>query len=983
MKKLLLILALGLATIAYAFTPVANPTNAFKASKRFAFDATQLSVPEVAEAPEADQTLTFSGIEFDYQGIYSSKYLYLVFLYGPKSAGYLPQAYFWITKDTDEKNFVGDFTPLQTLYAWGAGASDYGQASNGKLNITKGEKYNYTISGSFTYDSKLYSFSTTANAEYNDESYPYEPEEATTLNLTTTGEFNLKYLDYGYVFVESEDTDGNVLILSFYTTDQSFTTFADGTYNIKSAANSFLPGYWYAGWETTPEEEGPDDSYVQTASNDIFYLTSGTVVAKTDEKGLHLTISAGTINKSTVNAECLIPATGNDQTDKRAIYLNTGGNWWGNSNDYYIHAWKDKNNPTTVKFEYVADYLYRAYINKDYTGAFIFYLYPNETLTSIDEIWDNYMWDNRETTIPSDKDMYVITSSYMGVWSAVEYGEWAVYDPTKSEESYAYGSCGAKVEYAVKRNTNTLVISGTGDMDHYSTSYNNENPKWYWAPWEGWKNIISALSLSEGLTTIGAYAFELCPNITKVTIPSTVTAIGTGAFNAKNFTAITCQATMPPKMVESPKTSTTKHIFQNADFSIPLYVPSGSVAAYKKADYWKDFTNIQAIDGSEGEGGSGKTVLSVAEAIALVNQMEENTTSEEEVTVEGYVVDAQAFNWAYKDQKFFLSDTWNNSGKQVFLAYYCVAKEGEKVVPVFNGDKVRLTGKLTNYANNGEVIPEIKNGIATFVSKVDGDRSEPVIETITVAKALKLAASLAQDEVSKEYYYIIGYVTNITQNNFNTDYNNMTFWIADSKGTASSNAEGAFYVYRGKPDVELAVGDKVQVATALYNYKGLIESETAALVRLLDSQDTQKYTLVVAVNDERLGTVKGGGVYNRGTSVTLTATAAKGAQFMKWSDGVTSATRTVTVSADATYTALFKAVASSNVDKVDRGNNQYDEKSGVVEPSKGKGLAPKNTEQPETEEETTTLEPARKIFQDGHIYILRDGKVYSLTGMPL
>jgi hypothetical protein len=314
MKKLFFVLALGMFTTAYAFTPVANPTNAFKASKRFAFDATQLSVPEVAEAPEADQILTFSGIEFDYQGIYSSKYLYLVFLYGPKSDGYLPQAYFWITKDTDEKNFVGDFTPLQTLYAWGAGESDYGMASNGKISITKGEGQNYTVAGSFNYGGtkispNKYSFSTTAKAEYNDESYPYEPETATTLNLTTTGEFSFKYLSYGYVFVVSEDADGNALILSFYTTNPSFTTFADGTYNIKSAANSFLPGYWYAGWETTPEEEGPDDSYVQTASNDIFYLTSGTVVAKTDDKGLHLTVSAGTYNKSTVNAECLIPAS--------------------------------------------------------------------------------------------------------------------------------------------------------------------------------------------------------------------------------------------------------------------------------------------------------------------------------------------------------------------------------------------------------------------------------------------------------------------------------------------------------------------------------------------------------------------------------------------------------------------------------------------------------------------------------------------------
>ena len=868
MKKLFLILALGMFTTAYAFTPVANPANALKANKRFAFDATQISAPQVAEAQEANATLTFSGIEFDYQGIYKGKYLYLVLLYGQKSASYLPQAYFWITKDTNEKNFVGNFDALQTLYDWGTGDSDYAVVSNGKISITKGEKYNYTVSGSFTYESTLYSFSTTADAEYNDESYPYEPAEATTLDLKTTGEIDLSYLSYGYVDIYSEDASGNVLVLSFYSSDKSITTIPDGTYNIKGAADAFLPGYFYADWETTAEQEFPVNCYAETTDY-VFYLAKGTVVAKNDAKGLHLTVNATSEGGSTVTAECLVPAAGAEPTDKRAIYLNTGGYWWGNDRDYYIHAWKDKNNPTTVKFEYVADYLYRAYINKDYTGAFIFYLSPNETITSIDEIWDNYLWDNRETTIPSDKDMYVITSSYMGVWSALEYGEWAVYDAQKSEESYAYGSCGAKVEYAVKRNTNTLVISGTGDMDHYSTS-NSENPRWYWAPWEGWRYIISALSLSEGITTIGAYAFELCPNITKVTIPSTVTAIGTGAFNAKGFTSITCKATTPPKMVESPKTSTTKHIFQDADFSIPLYVPSGSVVAYKKADYWKDFTNIQAIDGSGEEG------------------------------------------------------------------------EGE----------------------------------------------ENEYETITVAKSLDLGAALATNEIGITTYHIIGYVTNIVSNDFNTSYNDMTFWIADTNNGATSNEEGGFRVYRGKPDVELIVGDKIQVTTRLTNFNGVIESMSKASVIRLSSADpnpggTSEYTITVLASDSRLGSVKGSGTYEKGDKVMLSATAGKGARFDRWSDGVTSASRTITVSGDATYTAIFLAIASNNSDKVTKGYNNYAEKSGVVEPTNGKGLAPKNAEQSDTEEDTTTLEPARKIFRDGHIYILRDGKVYSLTGMQL
>jgi hypothetical protein len=32
-----------------------------------------------------------------------------------------------------------------------------------------------------------------------------------------------------------------------------------------------------------------------------------------------------------------------------------------------------------------------------------------------------------------------------------------------------------------------------------------------------------------------------------------------------------------------------------SNYNIPLYVPAGSVDAYKTADVWKKFTNIQAI----------------------------------------------------------------------------------------------------------------------------------------------------------------------------------------------------------------------------------------------------------------------------------------------------------------------------------------------------------------------------------------------------
>lgn len=56
-------------------------------------------------------------------------------------------------------------------------------------------------------------------------------------------------------------------------------------------------------------------------------------------------------------------------------------------------------------------------------------------------------------------------------------------------------------------------------------------------------------------------------------------------------------------------------------------------------------------------------------------------------------------------------------------------------------------------------------------------------------------------------------------------------------------------------------------------------------------------------------TVNGGtgsGEYNMGSTATIEATVPTGYKFVKWSDGDTSAKRTVTVSANATYTAQFE-----------------------------------------------------------------------------
>lgn len=65
------------------------------------------------------------------------------------------------------------------------------------------------------------------------------------------------------------------------------------------------------------------------------------------------------------------------------------------------------------------------------------------------------------------------------------------------------------------------------------------------------------------------------------------------------------------------------------------------------------------------------------------------------------------------------------------------------------------------------------------------------------------------------------------------------------------------------------------------------------------------YKLTVNTADAAMGTASGGGSYQYGKSVTLKAVPSTGHSFVRWSDGNTSAVRSVTVTANASYTASF------------------------------------------------------------------------------
>ena len=97
---------------------------------------------------------------------------------------------------------------------------------------------------------------------------------------------------------------------------------------------------------------------------------------------------------------------------------------------------------------------------------------------------------------------------------------------------------------------------------------------------------LTSVTIPNSVTTIGEYAFKECTGLTSITIPNNVIYIGSSAFyNCCSLASIESLAEVPPTLGDK--------VYDYVSMKIPVYVPCGSVSAYKSAKGWKAFTNIQ------------------------------------------------------------------------------------------------------------------------------------------------------------------------------------------------------------------------------------------------------------------------------------------------------------------------------------------------------------------------------------------------------
>ena len=113
---------------------------------------------------------------------------------------------------------------------------------------------------------------------------------------------------------------------------------------------------------------------------------------------------------------------------------------------------------------------------------------------------------------------------------------------------------------------------------------------------------------------------------------------------------------------------------------------------------------------------------------------------------------------------------------------------------------------------------------------------------------------------------------------------------ATCTATLPANTAQYTYTFAGWYEGSIQVGTALALSVTNITAARTFEARGTATVN--------RYTITV-------NNGSGGGTYNYGTKVTLTASTIEGKTFSKWSDGVTTASREITVTANASYTAEY------------------------------------------------------------------------------
>ncbi len=261
---------------------------------------------------------------------------------------------------------------------------------------------------------------------------------------------------------------------------------------------------------------------------------------------------------------------------------------------------------------------------------------------------------------------------------------------------------------------------------------------------------------------------------------------------------------------------------------------------------------------------------------------------------------------------FYMDDVPEGTKNSPAQSYYCY-EQGLDSLCV--GDEVLLYGKVQMYNGTAEIV----NG--NVIRLNDGAKHYRDIQCIDMttsyisvdrAYEIGMALDVAPGETveSEVEYTVAGYIAKV---DYQTKNDTATWFMTDDK----TSTYGNLLAYKCYIPALIAPEDAVMITGKILKYvknNGTnisieFRAATAAFLCHLE----KNYTISTAVNDDQRGMVQGSKLASYLEEITLTAVANDGYHFTQWNDGNTENPRTIIVTQDSAFTAMFANDFINNV----------------------------------------------------------------------
>ena len=398
---------------------------------------------------------------------------------------------------------------------------------------------------------------------------------------------------------------------------------------------------------------------------------------------------------------------------------------------------------------------------------------------------------------------------------------------------------------------------------------------------------LTSVTIPNSVTTIGNYAFNDCTQLTSVTIGNSVTTIGTSAFNGcTQLTSVTIG-----NSVTSIGGSAFDGCIGLTSVTIPTSVTTIGIDVFNGCTGLTTLNfnaiNCNDFNYSSPFEGSPISTITIGDSVKYIPRFfADNLNSLRTLTI-GNSVTSIGYG-AFFDCSSLTSVTIPNSVTTIGTCafFYCTGLTSVVIGPVDTIGGQAFCG-------------------CTSIGRIDVKSVTP--PTISIS-----SSSFGDVSSTVPVYIPCGSLSNYSSSDWGTIFSNLQESQVFSFGVAVNDSAMGMASILSDTCANTAIQAYPYDG---YNFVGWSDGNTTNPRIVTLTQDTvftaifqaniQRYTITVMSVNDSMGTVSGGGIYEEGSQVTITATAAEGYHFVSWNDGDTNNPRTITVTEDTTYIANF------------------------------------------------------------------------------